>query len=178
MGHCPGHGPLNPSGSTAHERRARSPAPVSRRRQRHLRHRGRTSFVIGKAASIIIAAPERCCCREDRNTTGVHWPHHVPRYRSLDRCLPRQRLPQIPIAPQRPRPSCTSNRGFLPWRLSDAGPHAQSRCRDRAGIRNPSQEQTLASRRKAVSCFLFGLWGLPTVRNWKQGGPHRGGQTR
>ena len=49
---------------------------------------------------------------------------------------------QIPIAPPA-RPRATS-RGFVPWRLSDAGP--QPRCsRPRpssAGIRNPSQTRT------------------------------------
>ena len=49
---------------------------------------------------------------------------------------------QIPIAPAA-RPRATS-RGFLPWRLSDAGP--KPRCpRPRpssAGIRNPSQKRT------------------------------------
>jgi hypothetical protein len=36
---------------------------------------------------------------------------------------------------------CPISRGFLPWRLSDAGPLlARRRARDRAGIRNPSQE--------------------------------------
>jgi hypothetical protein len=32
-----------------------------------------------------------------------------------------------------------AHRGFLPWRLSDAGPQCQLTDRDWAGIRNPSQ---------------------------------------
>jgi hypothetical protein len=58
---------------------------------------------------------------------------------------------QIPIAPAA-RPPATS-RGFLPWRLSDAGPKPRrSRPRpSQAGIRNPSQEETFVRVRQATT---------------------------
>ena len=142
MDHYRGPGPPTPSGSTAHEHRRRSPVSGSRRRQCRLRHRGRMRSAIGEAASIIIAAPERCRCRDPPDTIGVGRHHHVPGYPPLDRHLPHRRLPQIPIAPRRPQLLRTSDRGFLPWRLSDAGPRAQPHPRDRTGIRNPSQQRT------------------------------------
>ncbi len=49
---------------------------------------------------------------------------------------------------------CPISRGFLPWRLSDAGPlRARRRARDRAGIRNPSQIQTMPQVVLHVRCL-------------------------
>ncbi len=55
--------------------------------------------------------------------------------------LPRRRLirgTQIPIA-RRGTPTRSHSRGFLPWRLSYAGPRSAPHRPSRAGIRNPTQ---------------------------------------
>ena len=59
-------------------------------------------------------------------------PSYAARPRSTDR--------QIPIG-LRLAARASPTRGFLPWRLSDAGPPACIHTRVRAGIRNPSQER-------------------------------------
>jgi hypothetical protein len=53
--------------------------------------------------------------------------------------LPPLRSNQIAIDKRARRPSSSTSRGFLPWRLSDDGPRARGIVRERAVIRNPSQ---------------------------------------
>ena len=69
---------------------------------------------------------------------------HLRSLQIVFRHLPRRHRPQIAIAPRRPLPSCSSDCGFLPWRLSDDGPRACAHCRDRAGVRNPSKHANKA----------------------------------
>ena len=101
-------------------------------------------------------------------------PHHLPlaiirpstatppRWRSSPASLPVAAIAPIDQAhhsapsgtaersnPHRPKPR-PRPRGFLPWRLSDAGP----RCRRHhgpAGIRNPSQERSLVRSRRTTA---------------------------
>lgn len=61
-----------------------------------------------------------------------------------DPASPRPALPSNPHSNAKTSIVAQSDRGFLPWRPSDAGPRAQPHPRDRAGIRNPSQLQTFA----------------------------------
>lgn len=71
VGHYPGLGPPIPSGSTAHEHRPRSPAPVSRRRQCRFRHRAHLRPAISGLVSISVEAAKRRHTHADLRPDGA-----------------------------------------------------------------------------------------------------------
>jgi hypothetical protein len=70
-------------------------------------------------------------------TSPASPPANLPRRSPSDQTSNSPR-PNLHSAPHRLR---AHSRGFLPWRLSDAGPRARGSVRHGAGIRNPSQSR-------------------------------------
>lgn len=108
---------------------------------------------VDRAASITIVAAE-----QGRSRAGLHpdegadpvIPAHIHRSLGISAVATGFKSPEH--RDDLDRRACQTA-ASSPWRLSDAGPRERLHPRDRAGIRNPSQERTSSSVRKGDVCI-------------------------